>query len=479
MQTELIAIIVLLVVVIILLLYLRPKHSEEPSRTAAKIDSLQSGLREDFLLNRQEGAAISRENRAELNETLKTFIAEQKSKFDELRNGQQTLAAKTIEQLEKISTQVEIRLATLVQQDKADSQLMRDTLANVFKEFGETFHKNVQSFNDLQKEKFEQMDRKQVMMMESNEKKLEEMRLTVDEKLQKTLNERLGQSFELVGKQLESVQKGLGEMQILAQDVGGLKKVLSNVKMRGGIGEVQLAMLLEQVLAPEQYTANAKTKHDSADLVEFAIKLPGRDEGNSVVYLPVDAKFPKDIYEQLQEAYETGDATAIDNASRTMENVIKKMAKDIRDKYIDPPNTTDFAIMFLPFEGIYAEVVRKASLLDILQREYKVIVTGPTTFAAILNSLQMGFRTLALQQRSSEVWKILGAVKNEFGKFSVLMEKAQKNLHTASSQMDELMGKRTRAINRKLQDVESLPAAESDKYLPGIAAGEITDNDDE
>ena len=315
--------------------------------------------------------------------------------------------------------------------------------------------------------------------MESNEKKLEEMRVTVDEKLQKTLNERLGQSFEMVGRQLESVQKGLGEMQVLAQDVGGLKKVLSNVKMRGGIGEVQLAMLLEQVLAPEQYAANVKTKHDSPDLVEFAIKLPGRDEGNSVVYLPVDAKFPKDIYEQLQDAYETADAVLIEQASRNMENVIKKMAKDIRDKYIDPPNTTDFAIMFLPFEGIYAEVVRKASLLDVLQREYKVIVTGPTTLAAILNSLQMGFRTLALQQRSSEVWKILGAVKNEFAKFGGLMEKAQKNLHLASSQIDELMGKRTRAINRKLQDVATLPVADSDKYLPEITNGEIIDNEEE
>lgn len=304
------------------------------------------------------------------------------------------------------------------------------------------------------------------------------MRATVDEKLQKTLNERLGQSFELVGKQLESVQKGLGEMQSLAQDVGGLKKVLSNVKMRGGIGEVQLAMLLEQVLAPDQYAANVKTKADSSDLVEFAIKLPGRDEGNSIVYLPVDAKFPKDIYEQLQDAYETADPSLVDNAWRTLENVIKKMAKDIRDKYIDPPNTTDFAIMFLPFEGIYAEVVRKAGLLDVLQREYKVIVTGPTTFAAILNSLQMGFRTLALQQRSSEVWKILGAVKNEFAKFGRLMEKAQKNLHSASGHLDELLGKRTRAINRKLQDIETLPAADSEKYLPG-ATEDLADIDDE
>jgi DNA recombination protein RmuC len=523
MQIAIIVIIVLLIIIILLQVLLRPKNDQGVAVLIARIDSLQSGLKEDFLLGRTESAVLSKSGREELNETLKEikqeliqtlsvmtlqnqqmlqqltktmeeaarisrdslsagqkdFMAEQRTRFDELKNGQKELSAGTITQLEKISNQVEARLLAFTQQDKADNQLMRDALENAFKNFQEAFDKNVASFNSLQKEKFSQLDQRQQQMMESNEKKLEEMRATVDEKLQKTLNERLGQSFELVGKQLESVQKGLGEMQSLAQDVGGLKKVLSNVKMRGGIGEVQLAMLLEQVLAPEQYAANVKTKHDSTDLVEFAIKLPGRDEGNSVVYLPVDAKFPKDIYEQLQEAYETADPALIDAAAKNMENVIKKMAKDIRDKYIDPPNTTDFAIMFLPFEGIYAEVVRKASLLDVLQREYKVIVTGPTTLAAILNSLQMGFRTLALQQRSSEVWKILGAVKNEFGKFGGLMEKAQKNLHTASSQIDELLGKRTRAINRKLQDVESLPLADSEKYLPEITNGEIIDNEEE
>jgi DNA recombination protein RmuC len=517
-----VVIIILLIIVIVLQVWLRPKNDQDAALFASRIDRLQTGLKEDFLMNRAESAALAKTGREELNDTLKDvkqeltqtlalitqqnqqtlqqliktiedssranrenlavslkdFIVEQRTKFDELKAGQKDLSAGTIEQLEKISRQVETKLGMLTQQDKNDNQLMRGALENAFKNFMESFDKNVASFNNLQKEKFSQLDQRQGQMMESNERKLEEMRATVDEKLQKTLNERLGQSFEMVGKQLESVQKGLGEMQTLAQDVGGLKKVLSNVKMRGGIGEVQLGMLLEQVLAPEQYAANVKTKHDSADLVEFAIKLPGRDEGNSVVFLPVDAKFPKDIYEQLQEAYDTADPVLIEAASKTMENVIKKMAKDIRDKYIDPPNTTDFAIMFLPFEGIYAEVVRKASLLDVLQREYKVIVTGPTTLAAILNSLQMGFRTLALQQRSSEVWKILGAVKNEFAKFGGLMEKAQKNLHLASSQIDDLMGKRTRAINRKLQEVESLPVADNGKYLPEIE-GEPIDNEEE
>ncbi|HMC84792.1 MAG TPA: DNA recombination protein RmuC [Chitinophagaceae bacterium] len=523
MQIELTAIIILLIVLVILLIVFRPRNSDNPIQVIAKIDSLQSGLKEDFVLNRKESANLSKENRTELNDTLKDFkeeltqtlslitqqnhqtlqqviktiedsnkanretlsanlkdfITELKTKFDELKSAQKELSAITVEQLEKISSKTETKLTALTQQYKDDNQSMRSALENAFKNFGDTFDKSVQSFNSLQKEKFDQLDNRQTKMMESNEKKLEEMRVTVDEKLQKTLNERLGQSFEMVGKQLESVQKGLGEMQALAQDVGGLKKVLSNVKMRGGIGEVQLAMLLEQVLAPEQYAANVKTKQDSSDLVEFAIKLPGRDEVNSVVWLPVDAKFPKDIYEQLQEAYETADPVIIETASKNMENVIKKMAKDIRDKYIDPPNTTDFAIMFLPFEGIYAEIVRKASLLDVLQREYKVIVTGPTTLAAILNSLQMGFRTLALQQRSSEVWKILGAVKMEFAKFGDLMGKAQKNLNLASTQIDELMGKRTRAINRKLQEAEALPVASSDKYLPQMNADEIIDNEEQ
>ena len=297
----------------------------------------------------------------------------------------------------------------------------------------------------------------------------------VDEKLQKTLNERLGQSFEVVNKQLESVQKGLGEMQTLAQDVGGLKKVLGNVKMRGGSGEVQLAMLLEQVLAPEQYAANVKTKPGSADHVEFAIKLPGRDDGNSEVWLPIDAKFPKDVYEQLQTAYDTADQPVIELAQKNLDNTIKRMAKDIHDKYIAPPHTTDFAILFLPFEGIYAEVVRKASLLDDLQRNYKIIVTGPTTLAAILNSLQMGFKTLAIQKRSGEVWKVLAQVKKEFETFSGLLDKAHKNITSAGDTIESLMGTRTRAIQRTLKDVESLhPTSPKNELNSGAATGNET-----
>jgi len=250
--------------------------------------------------------------------------------------------------------------------------------------------------------------------------------------------------------------------------------------MRGGIGEIQLAMLLEQILAPEQYEANVKTKAGSADMVEFAIKLPGRDDAGTVVWLPIDAKFPKDIYEQLQEAYDEGDQNKIITAQKTLDNTIKKMAKDISEKYIDPPFTTDFGIMFLPFEGIYAEVVRKASLLEELQRNYKIIVTGPTTLAAILNSLQMGFKTLAIQKRSSEVWQVLGAVKKEFENYSELMKKAQNNIQTGLNQLDDVIGKRTRAIQRKLKNVEVIGETETKNILGEInESGLILDDDDD
>ena len=370
------------------------------------------------------------------------------------------------------------RLTELGEQAKNDNTLIRDALVKAFRDFGDTFDKKVNEFNDLQRTKFAEMEKRQTDLVISTETKLETIRVTVEEKLEKTLSERLGQSFETVGKQLIEVQKGLGEMQTLAQDVGGLKKVLSNVKMRGGFGEVQLEMLLEQILAPDQYQSNVKTKSNSNDLVEFAIKLPGRDSNDSQVWLPVDAKFPKDVYEQLQKAYDIGDIAQIEIAQKNLDITIRKMAKDIKDKYIDPPFTTDFGIMFLPFEGIYAEVVRKASLLEDLQRNYKVVVTGPTTLAAILNSLQMGFKTLAIQKRSSEVWQVLGAVKKEFEVFGGLMEKAQNNIQTGLNQLDDVMGKRTRAIQRKLRNVEALEDAEAKLILPEATDNEIFDEEE-
>ena len=499
--------------------------SEKVEKMADVLLRLEDSMKSELKSNREENLRIARENREELNKTildfksefsqtlssmsiqnqktldtisrkmeenndksrealtkgLKDFTLELRSKFDELKLEQKELTTRTTDQLDKITTKVEEKMVTLTDRAKADNNLMRDTIDNAFKGFQSTFERNMEAFNNLQRDKFSQMEEKQNRLVDGTEKKLELIRETVDEKLQKTLNERLGQSFEIVGRQLESVQKGLGEMQTLAQDVGGLKKVLSNVKMRGGIGEVQLEMLLEQILAPEQYSANVKTKVGSNDHVEFAIKLPGRDETKSVVWLPIDAKFPKDVYEELQTAYDMGDPFKVEVAQKMLEIAIKNGAKEIHDKYIDPPNTTDFGIMFLPFEGIYGEVVRKASLLDDLQRNYKIIVTGPTTLAAILNSLQMGFKTLAIQQRSGEVWKILAGVKKEFELFGGLMEKAQTNIQTGLNQLDDVMGKRTKAIQRKLKGVETIGVAEKMALLPenGEAEAENADNDDE
>ncbi len=333
---------------------------------------------------------------------------------------------------------------------------LNETLRTSLESFSTSFDRSVKSFNELQKEKFTALEGRQNDLIQHTENKLELIRTVVEEKLERTLSERLKQSFSTVSTQLTEVQKGLGEMQVLANDVGGLKKVLSNVKMRGGFGEIQLQMLLESLLSPDQFEANVKIKSGTTENVEFAIKLPGRSDEQKFIWLPVDAKFPKDIFEQLQNAYEQGDTGEIENARKLLFVTIKKMAKTISEKYIDPPNTTDFAILFLPFEGIYAEVVRQAALLEEIQRDCKVIVTGPTTLGAILNSLQMGFKTLAIQKRSSEVWQVLSQVKNEFEKFGGMLQKAQNNIKTGLNQLDEVMGKRTRAIQRRLNNVEGM-----------------------
>ena len=404
------------------------------------LTKIETALREDFRTNREENDKIARENRIELKASL--------------------------DQTSKTQTD---KLEVLIVKIEEKNKESKEAIEKAFKQFHENFDKNVESLNNLQREKFSQLADKQKELADSTEKRLDQMRETVEEKLQKTLNERLTQSFAMVGTQLESVQKGLGEMQNIASDVGGLKKVLSNVKLRGNVGEVQLALLLEQILAPTQYEANVRTKLGSADPVEFAVKLPGRSEDeSSVVYLPIDAKFPKEIYEHLLAAYDSSIPEEIETASKNMESSIKKMAKDIRDKYIDPPNTTDFAILFLPFESIYAEVIRRSALVDQLRDEFKITVAGPTTLVAILNSLQMGFRTLALQKRSSEVWKVLSSVKKEFDNFGGLLEKAQKNIQTGLGQLDDIAGKRTRAIQRQLRNVETIPAVEAKVILPEI-----------
>ncbi len=290
----------------------------------------------------------------------------------------------------------------------------------------------------------------------NNQQQLDGIRKTVDEKLQETLDRKLSDSFQLVSQRLEQVYKGLGEMQNLAVGVGDLKKVLSNVKTRGILGEIQLGAILEQMLAPEQYATNVATKPGSQNNVEYAIRMPG--SGGEPVWLPVDAKFPLDAYEQLLAAYDAADPGLVDAAQKQLFQRVKGFAKDVRNKYIDPPNTTDFAILFIPTEGLYAELIR-GGMAEVLQREYKVTLAGPTTMAALLNSLQMGFKTLAIQKRSSEVWKILGAVKTEFDNFATVLESTKNRLNQANDDLDRLVGVRTRQIQRTLKNVESLPSA--------------------
>jgi len=345
-------------------------------------------------------------------------------------------------------------------QDKRLSELN-----NMLSQNSESLQKTV---NERLKKIEEIMENRLTAMQKDNERKLEQMRETVDEKLQKTLEIRISQSFKLVSERLEQVYKGLGEMQNLASGVGDLKKVLSNVKTRGILGEIQLGAILEEILNPDQYEENIATKKGSSERVEYAIKLPGDDDG--FVYLPIDAKFPAETYSRLVNAYEAGDPTEIDAAKKQLERTIKSFAKSIRDKYISPPHTTDFGIMFLPFEGLYSEVVR-IGLVEPLQREYKINIAGPTTMAALLNSLQMGFKTLAIQKHSSEVWEVLAAVKTEFNKFGDVLEATQRRINQANAELDKLVGTRTRQIQSKLRNVTELPEDKSRSIL-GLPEGE-------
>jgi DNA recombination protein RmuC len=329
----------------------------------------------------------------------------------------------------------------------------------------ESFAKNLVQMTRLNEQKLEEMRRTMETQLrsiqEDNTKQLEQMRAVVDEKLQSTLEKRLADSFKQVSDRLEQVYKGLGEMRTLATGVGDLKKVLTNVKTRGTWGEIRLSHILEQILSPEQYAANVATRKNSSERVEFAIKLPGRDgERDSVIWLPIDAKFPQEDYQRLLDAQEAADKDSADKSLKSLDQRIKAEAKNIRDKYIDPPHTTDFGIMFLPVEGLYAEVLRRPGLCDQLQRDFRIVVTGPTTLAALLNSLQMGFRTLAIQKRSSEVWELLGVVKTEFGKFGDVLAKTKKKLQEASNTIDSAEV-RTRAIERKLRKVQEIPRDEA------------------
>ena len=349
----------------------------------------------------------------------------------------------------------ELRQILLNQQSFAQSQ--NDRAVQLEQRLHSFSSDNVQSLENIRRS----VDEKLESIRRENLRQLDEMRQTVDEKLQKTLEEKMNKSFSLVNERLEQVYKGLGEMQTLAVGVGDLKKVLSNVKTRGILGEIQLGAILSEILSKEQYEENIATKKGSKNVVEFAIKLPS--DGDSIVYLPIDSKFPGDTYSALRDAVESGDKQSIELAQKALVQRIKGEAKDIHDKYIDPPNTTEFAIMFLPFEGLYSEVVNMG-LVEVLQREYKVNIAGPSTMAALLNSLQMGFKTLAVQKRSAEVWKILGGVKTEFDKFNDVLVMTQQRLDQANKELDKLVGVRTRQIQRQLKDVESVNLSEQNLF---------------
>jgi DNA recombination protein RmuC len=390
-------------------------------------DKVTESIRGEFSLNREEFSKSLKDNRQEL-----------------------TLG------LERLTEKMEQKLVSIIETLKVAEKESRVELKLNLKEFQDSFSKNVKEFNELQRLKFDQMNLRQEELVKMTESRLEKMRETVDEKLHKTLEERLGKSFEIVTNQLLEVQKGLGEMQNLASGVGDLKKVLSNVKTRGILGEIQLGNILEQILSPEQYDSNVKTKKGSDAHVEFAIKLPGKGANDSSVYLPIDAKFPQEDYARLQTAYDIGDTVAIEASVKSLVQSVKRFAKEISSKYIDPPHTTDFGIMFLPIEGLFAEVVRQPKLITELQRDYKIVITGPTTLAAMLNSLQMGFKTLAIQKRSSEVWNVLSSVKKEFTTFGGVLEKAQKKLNEANKEIETLVTTRSRMMLSKLRNVEQL-----------------------
>lgn len=409
----------------------------------------------ELIALRQELAAL-REQREAHERALRTEIAESN--------------ARTVGRMGEMLLQNQQRMGASLEQNLSARQ---ETLNKTVQEMQRTLEVRFGTFERSNEQKLENIrttvENRLGAMQQDNNKKLDEMRGIVDEKLQKTLEERMTQSFRLVNERLEQVYKGLGEMQSLAAGVGDLSRTLSNVKTRGILGEIQLGAILEEILAPEQYLKNVVTAKNSRNPVEYAIKLPAEDGGS--VLLPIDSKFPMDAYNALSDAYESGKPEAVKLAQAELRSRVKGFAKDIRDKYIAPPETTEFAVMFLPTEGLYAEVV-KLGMIESLQHEYRVNVAGPSTMAALLNSLQMGFRTVAIQKRSGEVWKVLGAVKTEFEKFNDILVKTQEKLTRAHDDLDKLIGVRTRGIRRSLRDVTALPQQEAAALLPGFAQEE-------
>ena len=444
MQPELVILLAVvalgLTIIALLAVALRRISAQDPAAAAARFDEIQRSqdrtervLATEIARNREESGAQSKQLREEVGHTLTSASSALTASVAELSQLQTA-------QLSSFAAQ----LVKLTQSNEEKLERVRNTVE----------------------------ERLTVLQFE-NASKLDAIRVTVDEKLQGTLEAKLGESFRLVSEHLEQVHKGLGEMQTLASGVGDLKKVLSNVKTRGTWGEIQLRQLLDQVLVPDQDAANVVTREGSDERVEFAIKLPGRGADDTPVLLPIDAKFPLEDYQRLVDAADRGDADAVEAAARQLEASVKVCARDIRDKYLNPPRTTDFGILFLPVEGLCAEVLRRAGLVDQLQRDFHVVPCGPTTLWALLNSLQMGFRTLAIERRSSEVWTLLGAVKTEFAKFGETLDAVQKKLGEASDKIDAAR-KGTRKIQRKLQDVQELPAAEA----ASLVAAATDDGDD-
>jgi DNA recombination protein RmuC len=437
-------------VLILFILLLRGRSSDPVAALQPRLESLERGqertereVRDEIARNREEARTSAKELREEVGTSVRRLGGTVTESFGELVQTQKG-------HLDTFSTQSSTQL--------------------------EAFAKQLFNLTEMNEKKLGELrsvvDERLRQIQEESGTKLDEMRKTVDEQLQGTLEKRLGEAFKQVSERLEAVHQGLGEMQTLAAGVGDLKKVLTNVKTRGTWGEVQLGSLLEQILTPEQYEKNVATNRASNERVEFAIRLPGRDDdAGECVWLPIDAKFPQEDYQRLLEAEERVDPAGVEEAAKHLENRVKTSAKEIGEKYLNPPETTDFGIMFLPTEGLYAEVLRRPGLADTLQRSHRVVVAGPTTLAALLNSLQMGFRTLAIEKRSSEVWKLLGAVKNQFGQFTGILDKVQKKLTQASSTIDDA-ARKSRTIAGRLKKVEELPSGEAARLLPGLDESE-------
>jgi DNA recombination protein RmuC len=515
-------------------------------RTNADISKIDPLIRTEFSNSREEIQRNSKDAREELSNAIRSFSEQlsksigglsgsQKEQLETFSGFLQSMTKNNEEKFEKLiltneEKQHEFKKqlsessgetreslsASLKSNEEKTSQLvanigessktLNELLANTAKEnrteltaslksFEDKFTSSVKDFNELQRQKFndllikqeqirseteskldkirETVESKLRAIQEDNGKKLEEMRVTVDEKLQTTLEKRFNDSFTVISERLELVHKGLGEMQTLALSVGDIKKVMTNVKSRGVMGEYQLANILEDLLTNEQYDKNVKTKTGSGAVVEFAIKMPNNNSLEKSLWLPIDSKFPKEDYEALVDAYDDGDPVKLDNLRKAFKTSIIKNAKDIKEKYIDPPNTTEYGLMFLPFESLYAEVLRTPGLFELLQKDYKITITGPTTLSALLNSLQMGFRTLAIEKRSSEVWDILSVVKTEFGRFGTVLEKTKKKLQEATNTINHA-GVRSRAIERQLKNVQELPATEAQKNIEAAINAEST-----